>query len=308
MIGSCNEILKVNILFSSNFFVLLTIIFIFINYLFILKLKVMKKTTLFLSLFLTAFTLINAQTNLVSNPGFETWGATLPDPWYIVSTSVTGVTPVANTTIFAEGLQSIKIDATAASGTYNMSQSVTIIPGHSYTFSAKCYVESGDGTDARLWCNFKKDATTYFSETELQATNLYATLRSGNTSSSGSSYLSTTVGSWYTATGSFTAPDNAVGFDFQFRTYKLAVVDWDDMKLIDNSTGVVSPNVQSLKVWTAQGKVMFNAASGEKVEIYNTVGQCLYNAPALEGVNAVNVANKGVSIVKVGNRVGKVIL
>lgn len=268
----------------------------------------MKKTTLLMSLFLTAFAFTNAQTNLVSNPGFETWGATLPDPWYVVSTSVTGVTPVASTTIFAEGAQSLKIDATGASGAYNMSQSVTITPGHTYSFSAKCYVESGDGTDARLWCNFKKDATTYFSETELQATTYYPTLRSGNASSSGSSYLATTTGAWYTATGTFTAPSNAVGFDFQFRTYKGAVVYWDDMQLVENATGLISPNVQSLKVWTSQGKVMFNAASGEKVEIFNTVGQCLYNASALEGVNAINVANKGVSIVKVGNRVGKVIL
>jgi hypothetical protein len=269
----------------------------------------MKKTTLLVSLFLATIAFTNAQTNLVSNPGFETWGETLPDPWYIVSSSVTGVTPVASTTIFTEGAQSLKIDATGASGTYNIAQSITIIPGHSYTFSAKCYVESGDGTDARLWCNFKKDASTYFSEDELVATGLYPILRSGNTNSSGSSYLPTITGSWYTATGTFTAPDNAVGFDFQFRTYRGAIVYWDDMQLIDNSaSGIYSPKAESLKVWTDAGKIMFHAASGEKVEIFNAVGQSLYRALATDGINSVSVKNQGVSIVKVGNRVGKVVL
>jgi len=269
----------------------------------------MKRTTLLVSLFLATVAFTNAQTNLVSNPGFETWGETLPDPWYIVSASVTGVTPAPSTTVFAEGAQSLKIDATAASGTFNMAQGITIIPGHNYSFSAKCYVERGDGTDARLWCNFKKDATTYFSDPELQATGLYPTLRSGNTSSSGSSYLTTTIGSWYTATGTFTAPDNAVGFDFQFRTYKLSVVYWDDMQLVDNSaSGINSPKAESLKVWADAGKIKFHAVSGEKVEIFNAVGQSLYRALATDGINSVSIKNQGVSIVKVGNRIGKVVL
>jgi len=269
----------------------------------------MKRTTLLVSLFLATVAFTNAQTNLVSNPGFETWGETLPDPWYIVSKSVTGVTPAASTTIFAEGAKSLKIDATAASSTFNMSQGVTIVPGHEYTFSAKCYVESGDGTDARLWCNFKKDATTYFTEDELIATGLYATLRSGNENSSGSSYLGTTIGSWFTATGTFTAPADAVGFDFQFRTYKKAVVYWDDMQLIDNSTsGIISPKAESLKVWTDAGKIKFHAVSGEKVEIFNAVGQSLYRALATDGINSVSIAERGIMIVKVGNRIGKIVL
>ncbi|HPL77226.1 MAG TPA: carbohydrate binding domain-containing protein [Paludibacteraceae bacterium] len=269
----------------------------------------MKRTTLLVSLFLATVAFTNAQTNLLENPGFETWGETLPDPWYIVSKSGTGVTPAASTTIFAEGAKSLKIDATAASGTFNMAQGVTIVPGHEYTFSAKCYVESGDGTDARLWCNFKKDATTYFTEDELIATGLYATLRSGNENSSGSSYLGTTIGSWFTATGTFTAPADAVGFDFQFRTYKKAVVYWDDMQLIDNSTsGIISPKAESLKVWTDAGKIKFHAVSGEKVEIFNAVGQSLYRALATDGINSVSIAERGIMIVKVGNRMGKVVL
>lgn len=265
----------------------------------------MRKFTLLVSMFLVALSL-SAQTNLVQNPGFETW-ATLPDPWYIVSTTVTGVTPAPNTTLFTEGTKSIKIDATGASGAYNMAQSVTIIPGHNYTLTAKYYIESGDGTDARIWCNYKKDATTYFSEAELVATGDYAKLRSGNTSSSGTAYLPDVKGSWQTYTVDFTAPSTAVGFDFQFRTYKTAIVNWDNMILSDLTAGVTSPK-QNLKLFAANGKINFEAAEGETVEVYNTVGQKVLSAAAISGNNSLAVNAKGVVFVKVGNRTGKVIL
>ena len=80
--------------------------------------------------------------NLLLNPGFETWVEGKPEPWYVVSSNVTGVTPAPNTVLFAEGTQSIKIDATGASGTFNMAQSATIIPGRKYTVIAKYYIES----------------------------------------------------------------------------------------------------------------------------------------------------------------------
>ena len=106
-----------------------------------------------------------------------------------------------------------------------------------------------------------------------------------------------------------TTPVNVTGVAMTFTSGTTTTMELVPRSLAEIvTTGLISPNVQSLKVWTSQGKVMFNAASGEKVEIFNTVGQSLYNAPALEGVNAISVANKGVSIVKVGNRVGKVIL
>ena len=74
------------------------------------------------------------------------------------------------------------------------------------------------------------------------------------------------------------------------------------------ATGLSGVKLQELTVWTAGGKVNFNAVAGEKVEIYNALGQRLYNALASDGQNTVSLSLKGVAIVKVGNRVGKVIL
>ena len=73
------------------------------------------------------------------------------------------------------------------------------------------------------------------------------------------------------------------------------------------ATGLISIRTDA-QARAYNGKVLFNATAGESVEIYNTLGQRLYNAAATDGQNEVPVAVKGVAIVKVGNRVGKVIL
>jgi len=38
------------------------------------------------------------------------------------------------------------------------------------------------------------------------------------------------------------------------------------------------------------------------------VGQSLHRALATEGINSVSIAERGIMIVKVGNRIGKVVL
>lgn len=101
-----------------------------------------------------------------------------------------------------------------------------------------------------------------------------------------------------------TAPQNIVGVVLVYGTTMQLV----PRSLADISTGVSKTRLQDLSVWTSAGKINFNAAAGEMVEVYNTLGQRLYNAAATDGQNEVPVAVKGVAIVKVGNRVGKVIL
>lgn len=269
----------------------------------------MKKIT-FLLAAVFAVMFVNAQTNLVVNGSFED-GFTdgKPAPWYVVSSSVTGVTLSENTAIFAEGLKSLKVDAVSSSGTYSISQSVNITAGKKYTLSLKYFVESGDGTDVRLWANFKKDATTFFSDAELTSSGLYATLRSGNTSSSGSSYLPDAKGSWQTHSIEFTAPAEAVAFDFQFRTYKTAVVYWDSMSLVEST----SANVEYTKVdkfgFFKSGKhlLSFQISNGTPVEVFNMVGEKVISTEYNGGI-AVGHLNKGVYIVRTDKGTQKVTL
>ena len=76
---------------------------------------------------------------------------------------------------------------------------------------------------------------------------------------------------------------------------------------IGPSTGLTSTRTDA-KARAYNGKVLFNATAGESVEIYNTVGQKLVSTTAVDGLNEVPVNAAGVLVVKVSNRVSKVIL
>ena len=72
-------------------------------------------------------------------------------------------------------------------------------------------------------------------------------------------------------------------------------------------TGIFSSHLDA-NAWAANGNVMFNAAAGERVEIFNSLGQKVVSSVAVEGLNKVSVAQTGMLIVKVNNRMSKVIL
>lgn len=70
-------------------------------------------------------------------------------------------------------------------------------------------------------------------------------------------------------------------------------------------TGISSLETGSL--YATDGAIHFNAAAGERVEIYNAVGQTVYTGTTAEGVNTIAV-KAGALIVKVGGAVNKVIV
>ena len=269
----------------------------------------MRKITL-LSLLFVFITLSAEDTNLLSNPGFENWQDGKPSNWNIISSSVKDVVLTEDASIFTEGTKSFKINAVDASGTYNLGQTVLVKPGNTYAVKVKYYVHSGDGSDTRLWCNYVSAYTdgkfTYFSDPELTATGDYAKLRSGNANSNGSEYLPSGTG-WQTASFTFTAPANAVGFDCQFRTYKKAIVSWDDMSVIGEAVSSVN-SVKALTFAVANGKVSFTANQGEVIKAFNANGQEIMSGIAVDGTNELTLSNQGVTIIRVGQRVGKVIL
>lgn len=77
------------------------------------------------------------------------------------------------------------------------------------------------------------------------------------------------------------------------------------------NTGIVSStdNPSSLtNIYAHNAKIHFTATAGEKVEVYNAVGQKIISTLATDGQNELPVNAKGVMIVKVGSRLAKVIL
>ncbi len=64
----------------------------------------------------------------------------------------------------------------------------------------------------------------------------------------------------------------------------------------------------SLNVSVLDGNVIFTSSADEIIRIYNPIGQKIIEKLTVEGINKIPVSAKGVLLVKVGNRVGKVIL
>jgi len=261
----------------------------------------MKKTTLLMSLFLTLGIYANSQ-ELIVNGGFENWSAGVPAPNWTVTT-VASQSFSQETTIVHSGSASLLSNHAGTSGTakvYTKPYVNPVTPGTTYTFSFWYYADATGTTNLtnglRMWGYWENPdgSNGTFDQTNLQPT----------------AYIDLTgkTGSWQQFSVDVVPPAGAGQVELDIRFYKATKIYIDDVSFVAKTSGINDVKYQNLKVWTSQGKVMFNAASGEKVEIYNALGQCLHNAPALDGVNSVNVANKGVSIVKVGNRVGKVIL
>ena len=73
-------------------------------------------------------------------------------------------------------------------------------------------------------------------------------------------------------------------------------------------TGLSKATLTDATAWTANGKVMLNATAGEVIEVYNVAGQKVVSRLATDGLNEVAVQLRGVAIVKVGNRISKVVL
>lgn len=61
-------------------------------------------------------------------------------------------------------------------------------------------------------------------------------------------------------------------------------------------------------IYTSNGNVMVNASAGQKVEIYNSLGQRLKSVVATAGLNTISVNAKGVVLVKTAGLLTKVIL
>lgn len=73
------------------------------------------------------------------------------------------------------------------------------------------------------------------------------------------------------------------------------------------SVGV--PSMTLRNIYVRDGKIYVNAsAAGQRIEVYNTVGQRLVNVASKEGENEISVPAKGILLVKAGSQVTKVMV
>ena len=200
----------------------------------------MKKILPFLLLaFIFNIVETKAQTNLLTNGGFETWVAgggpgtqipgtwTIPNPQQYVSQST--VTPI-------EGTKACRITVPAnATGAYTISQQVTVTAGKTYTFRVSYYIETaaGSGKDAHIACNFRTapngTAVAITKEDSL------ALIGPGGTTG----FFPSVTGSWKTYTYDVTAPTGATTFSFTVSVARGATVSWDNFSFAENTTPTI---------------------------------------------------------------------
>ncbi|HET7734135.1 MAG TPA: carbohydrate binding domain-containing protein [Paludibacter sp.] len=263
----------------------------------------MKKITLLLS-FIACVVLANAQTNLLTNPGFETWtNGTAPDGWTLGTATYASVS--ASTSLFNEGSKSFKVTPVATGGgTYIVSQIIPITPGKTYTIKMSYYIETGDGTDARIWsdwCNVVSGSSTTYAA--LNHADSVLLMGPGG----GSAYFPDVKGTWNTYTCEVTAPASGYNsFSFQFRTYKNpAVVYWDNMYFGEKTTGISIPTADILNVSVAGKTLTVTDSPSSTVDIFNTVGAKVKTVELVNGSADLNLA-KGLYIVRVGAKSAKI--
>lgn len=173
------------------------------------------KRFLLSSVFVVLGFIILKSQNLVLNPGLEEWtNSTTPTGW----------------TTFANVSQSISVvksgsycaKVTAGSSTRNLDQSIAVTAGKTYVITMWYYVESGDGTDARIW-SFWRNGTTNIDDN-------VAELRLGG----GTLYFNSKA-EWQKYEVTVTAPAVATSLFLQVRTYSNSVVYWDDFSVVEQT-------------------------------------------------------------------------
>ena len=167
-------------------------------------------------------------------------------------------------------------------GRKDIAQTVTgIVPGASYTISLwyKVKAGTGDGTDARIWCNWKAPSGPLTDNADV--------LKGPN-----NSYLPTNNNAWTQYTTTVNAPATADAFNFEVRTYSGAIVYYDDFSVFKESVAspslsILSPgngdwiegqdvdvtlSVQNFDVanGTADGHIHYSVDGGDAVMKYDT--------------------------------------
>ena len=76
------------------------------------------------------------------------------------------------------------------------------------------------------------------------------------------------------------------------------------------NSGITSVNRPEMRldVYAVNGAIRFQATAGQLVEVYNVIGQKIVTAISRDGLNAIPLKEKGMMVVRIGDRTAKVVL
>jgi len=233
----------------------------------------MKK--LYSLLIMLLFTGMAFGQNVLVNGDFETWtDTTTPDGWTHVENTTQESTEIHG------GTYSAKHEST--SGTKDLGQTISgIIPGDTYILTINYKVESGDGTDVRIWSKWKNGTSTLSDyAAELQGPN--------------NAFLPSNTGTWSSYSTTMVAPATATDFYFEVRVYSGTVAYWDDFSFehvvatspsltitAPTAGQIFDPSVSSVDVTfavqafnvangTGDGHIVYSVDSGTNVDKFDT--------------------------------------
>jgi Carbohydrate binding domain. len=259
----------------------------------------MRKITLLLSFFLCAV-LSNAQTNLVVNPGFETWtdSATPAANW--TPTVATGQTFAQEAAIIHSGTFSLLSNHTGTAGTAKVITKpyISVTAGTTYTFSFWYYTDASTTnltSGLRMWGYWENPdgSNGTFDQTGLQPT-AYIDLTSS-------------VGIWKQFSTDITAPTGSGQLELDIRFYKGTKIYIDDVSLTQKPTALFIPKADALNVSLAGKKITITNSPSNTIDIFNIIGSKLQTV-ILENNEAELNLSKGTYIVRAGNSTAKIML
>lgn len=182
------------------------------------KTHTMKKNYFLLLLLVASFGFAQ---NLMTNGDLEAWDDATTPTDYSKAENIE-----QESTIVHGGTYSAK----HTGGTKDLAQQVAgVVEGNSYEVSIwyKVDANTGDGTDARIWSNFKDaSGANITDEASVDA------LKGPN-----NGYFENGNGEWMNYTATVIAPVGATTLNFEVRTYGSAVVYWDDMSFTCTTCG-----------------------------------------------------------------------
>ena len=115
-----------------------------------------------------------------------------------------------------------------------------------------------------------------------------------------------TAATWATKTVTGLAANTSYTFVTKARNGALVETALSAATISSTITTALNNTSNELPLVASNGKIKFTAQAGEKLEVYNTVGQRIINMLTSEGENTIAIPFKGVAMVKVGSRVAKV--
>ncbi|MEA4974192.1 MAG: chitobiase/beta-hexosaminidase C-terminal domain-containing protein [Paludibacter sp.] len=264
--------------------------------------------------------------NSFVNPGYESTELT---PWNFE----TGMNQEIVTNIIKSGTQSLRTSVVA---TKKITQSVNVINGKEYKLSFWYYIdEASTGSGFRVWTTngatiYLPSSTTYFNtkgsweyvETLFTPTSDIVLFEirtyNGNTMYLDDfelvydeTSLTQIAGSPFSVTDgtskAITGLSSSSTYYYTVKAKNTNVTSETSNEIVASIlSGNNNPSLTS--IYAHNANIHFTATAGEKVEVYNAVGQKIISTLATDGQNELPVNAKGVMIVKVGSRLAKVIL